>query len=1247
VSRRRGVGGAGGWIGRLAAVLVLGGGCASGGLPARAPGAPAARAMAALVDGDTRAAEAVLAGPARDPEVLFLRAALAWERGDEARALQATLTLLEAAGRAGPRDRWTALLATGAAVRLPELLASAADPRPHEDRLLALTAAGSPLVRVLPWQARLALEEALDGIGRRRGDAALLDQLPARTGCLVDARLVGSVGRLPHLDLLAPLPAGGAGQPQRALEASGCRLSVPAREAVPGVRVLQARLPAGASSRRLVLDFVGPAVVRTGDGVWRSHAVGDRFGPRATEFAAPLGAGAGPIEVRIGSWGGPTGLRLFVLEPGPDLGPALAGEEGGDPARALIATLARALVADAVGDADRALEAADRLRGQRRFALGLAVAAALTASDPSKPSALAQDQAQALYRRAVAIDPGLARPFLQLGRAELARDQAPEAVDLAEQARKAAPGWWPAAALSIEALRARGFDQHADQVLDEALASLTRAGGEGGCRILQLALDRAQSRNRVQDEAALVPRVLRCDAQSSVELERLRRRGDLPAALAAAERQLRFTGDRTGLRSDLAALRLGLGDAAGAARLLRASLDGAPADAGLRVRLADAWLAAGRPADARRLLADTVQRFPGRETIRQVATLTGLPLPLDRFRRPGREVIAEYQRGKREYAAPAVLVLDRTVLRVLPDGTQAILTHNIVNVKTKDGIARWGEVQIPESAEILGLRTHKADGSVREAEEIVGKSSISAPELDAGDFVEWETVEYREPAEGFSPGFLSDRFFFQSVELPLHLSEFVVVVPEGLAVDVDRRAGAPEAETGPGPEPGTRQLRFVARQMPQLFAERAAVPHTEWIPSVRLSSGLGVKGWARVVAERLIGVARSSPALRAVAAQIAASAREQRPAGPAVGSALGPAILAWVTEHIEAEGGVSEPATATLARRRGSRAPLVVALARALGIPAELALARSPMTAPPTAPLDAQELDDFGDLLVRFPDASAPGGARYVDPRWRHAPFGYLPPALDGAVVLRLPGGQREQARSAFPDRRAVTLELRLAADGSGQGTVIERLRGWPAVEWAEAKKRVGEDLPRLRQDFEQRWLGHHFPGARLGGLAIDVDPARPGEATLRYSFTSAQLAGPSGQALELVPSFFQLQPGHRFATERRRRTGLVVGVDVPLTLSARLILPPGARVLETGGEGDVRAGPGGAIRLTERRRALPPAAGGSAEIRIEREGRLPLVRVAPADYEQVAARLRQMDRLEEAEIRFAAPAPPPAGAVR
>ena len=53
--------------------------------------------------------------------------------------------------------------------------------------------------------------------------------------------------------------------------------------------------------------------------------------------------------------------------------------------------------------------------------------------------------------------------------------------------------------------------------------------------------------------------------------------------------------------------------------------------------------------------------------------------------------------------------------------TWAHLTHNIVRVQTKDGIDKWGEVTVPEGADVLLLRTVKADGSTREPEEVAEK----------------------------------------------------------------------------------------------------------------------------------------------------------------------------------------------------------------------------------------------------------------------------------------------------------------------------------------------------------------------------------------------------------------------------------------------------------------------------------------------------------------------------------------------
>src|SRR4029079_9441836 len=160
----------------------------------------------------------------------------------------------------------------------------------------------------------------------------------------------------------------------------------------------------------------------------------------------------------------------------------------------------------------------------------------------------------------------------------------------------------------------------------------------------------------------------------------------------------------------------------------------------------------------------------------------------------------------------------------------------------------------------------------------------------------------------------------------------------------------------------------------------------------------------------------------------------------------------------------------------------------------------------------------------------------YADLRLRHAAFGYVPPGLDGARMLAIPDGQFGLARKiAAHDRRTVDMTIRLDEQGGGVAVATEELAGWPALEWAELVERFGADRARLRQDFEQRWLGVQFPGARLRELEIDVPPSGAGEratARVRYSSSSARLAIPTGRSssgagsdeMRIAPTFFRSQ---------------------------------------------------------------------------------------------------------------------------
>lgn len=1269
-SRRRA-----GLAARLAACAIAvgaGAGCAAPAVPSAAGVAPAAAGAAErgwrdLVAGRIAEAqgrfEAELARSRQDPWAAFGAATIAFEHGDSTRALEDYLVTLEdvGAGAAPAAAALAPVAATRAGELLDEVPGAVLARERVEARLLAL-----PRER-FPWQARVEMSRIDDRIARRRGDPALLEQLARAGGCARQVFHLGSAGGLPHLDLEKPLPRATTAAPTgwRALLTPGCRVSVPSWNARPGAQVLHMAVGVSRGRYSVVLDFGGEARVRVDDGAFRRHGDDRGYGPRVSRFEVELGAGRHDIELRLATPSGRTDLGLWVFAEPPVVAtePAPAPDETG-----LAAALdyARAFTAERSGESDRALAAQTSLAARKTFAAGLALAAAIARDDVTRPAAFARDAARSLLRAASERDPGAARVDYLLAELELDADHPRDAIELAQRAARSAPGWWVPEIMLATALRSRGLEWDADRALDRAAA---KSGplAQTPCSVVSALLHRAEDRRDLGAQPPLVDRLTTCDADSGVPIDRMRTRGELDGAAALMRRRLALDPDREDLRTDLAGVLLAKRDFAGARADLRRLVAEDPSDAQLRVRLADADVAAGDLPAARRTLAAALVRRPDLADVRRAARAIGLPLPLDELRIDGKQVIREFRASGRRYAAPAVMILDRTVHGVFSDGAELILTHNIVSVQTKDGIERWGEVTVPSGGEILMLRTHKKDGATREPEEIAGKDAISAPDLAVGDCVEWETLESKAASDAFAPGFLGERFFFQSFDSPLDRSEYLLLTPEVLPLDIDRRAGAPAPITTVRRAVSGETFRlttFAAHEVTQLFAERSAVPAIEYVPSVRVSSGVSWPGWARFLNEQLYGTWRSSPAIHELAATIASAARSGAEGAATAPAAAGPpatrtrlaaAIVRWVTDNIESGEDLRDSASATLARGRGNRLALVLALARELDVPAVPELVRSRLVADADGVLAPQEVDDFGDTLVRFDVGPTPA---YADLRLRHASFGYLPPSLDGAKTLSIDGGHFGVAHATgSPDQRTIDVTIRLDDKGGGKALATEELTGWPALEWAELMDRFGSDKVKLRQDFEQRWLGVQFPGARLDDLQVEVSPpaappsvpsapaatkgepgparASEGRVRVRYSFMSPQLGVRSDQEIKVSPTFFRSQPGRRFAAEPRRSTTLMLGFDVPVRLNATVVLPPAARVIGPATPPAGLIARKGAYRFLEERTSR---SGTPEVLLLHRESALPLTRVPPSEYAGVAADLRRVDGLEQQEIRIRLP---------
>ncbi len=248
------------------------------------------------------------------------------------------------------------------------------------------------------------------------------------------------------------------------------------------------------------------------------------------------------------------------------------------------------------------------------------------------------------------------------------------------------------------------------------------------------------------------------------------------------------------------------------------------------------------------------------------------------------------------------MVLDRAVTRVFGSGATMTLTHEIVRVDSKDAIDRWGEIEVPAGAEILTLRTHKPDGTTREPEEIAGKESVSAADLAIGDYVEWELLETHGPSEAFAPGFLAERFFFQSFDAPIARSELVLVTPAGLPLAVDARAGAPKAGKTSGAPTARSVTTFVAHQRPSALRRALGRPGDRVRP---LGARVERRGLERLGPLPDRGAARRGS--RLARGGRAGAGRSRRAAG-GDRARIAAAIVDWVTENIEATDELAEPA---------------------------------------------------------------------------------------------------------------------------------------------------------------------------------------------------------------------------------------------------------------------------------------------------------------------------------------------------
>jgi len=1145
----------------------------------------------AYLAGDVVAAQAALA-PADDLLSMLGRANLLHDSGRYAQARPLWMDVVRRA--AADRSPWSRSVAAFAAHRIDvsagEVPGSRALWAEELDRAVDLDV--GPEARLI-----LAGSAAVEWL--RLGEVERARRLDGVRGCPDRVRVAGPVAGPVHRALRAPWTSAEPGNP---VVVRSCQIPLFGATEQGGVYTVTLDLQSARASEWIVwIDSGAPFALRG-----YLHDSADRFLPRRVWLRVRAPAGRSQLAIRVAGAARDT-VAVGLLDPG-------GGPAGAQPASSgapsvpievigatfpstapraegpheAIAMLLSAHERYRHGDADGARRHLERLElVAPRFPVLWALAAAVDLVDPALTRSVARDRARSALQRAWSLDPSMARAAYNLVLIERDEEQTEDAARWVAAGRRAAPQSFRFDLIEAEMLLDRGWDREAQ----EALMRAERLHPQS-CEVPRVALEAAQRSDDGAAERLRTEQMHRCDALSDAWAGWLRRRGRLPEARDEYLRLLGIRPDLSGWRVALFDVLVAMGDRAAARRELARLLDEDPRAAEARRRLADLALAEGDGVAARRFLQDGLRLDPGSRGLLRALTAIGGGDELDGFRVDAAEVVREFERDpwRPGREAPAVIVLDRTVLMIADDGSTRSLTHNVIRVLTKDGIERFGEVEVPARADVLAVRTRKAGGEVREAQYIPGKDSLSAPDLQVGDYVELEWVEAatRSARQG---GFVADRFYFRSYDAPLYRTEYLVVAPAGMPLQVDRRASAPLARTER--KDGHDVLAFAMGRMDQLVPEPSAAPFLDEVPSVRVASLATWESWREDLGETVFENGRIAAATARLARRLCRGE---------AGLSCVREIYRYATE-IEMSGSPLAPAAASLSERSGSRLMVLRSMLRAAGLSPEVWMAR-----PRSADVAEGAVPETEAFVVPLLRLRLGDRVLWLDPRMRRATPGHLPPALRGAraVSLESVAGDSWGLTGAGDggERRSLDLRVDLGADGSAQVRGKERLLGWPAVAWREALALIPAD--RTNEEFEQRWLGFPFPGLALGQLDIghrdDVDEPL----LVSYAFRAPRVGRSHGAELRVALGFFPAMIAREYVGTSSRRSALQVDEQIETVLRAQVVIPPGFRVASLPDDVDLR-GPLGRYRRRVRQ--------DRNAIVVEREFHMPLQRVSPQGY--------------------------------
>ena len=774
----------------------------------------------------------------------------------------------------------------------------------------------------LGWRARGELVDWWSREAKSSGENNVEERAADAFGCIRAMRIAGPFGHGAGRDIVRHFPAesfgpwperwppeSGVGNAPKVLETERHGCLVEPKFYVPqGVFYTEAYINLK-SDRELIIAVQGAetvwidhAIVIERDprtwGVWPhfgarvrlksgSHRIIARLGTSATSLRV-LDSDGKPVSLD-GSSDVASGYAFAAPEIGPDPNVVDSFVVRGDvvqPSDNLTRLLAAELFA-VEGQSDVASILFEPLVGDTHHATGpaLLAGARFAQNDPLFEPTQVRDIVHALHESAAAKDPALWEPQLalalwvaegkgpkdavpQLEKLNASFPQVPGVLgSLAQLYRKL--GWIPEQMRTLERLEQQfPYDPSA---LEAALA-LHDARGEW-----------AQS-NRV------VAQIAKLDGDNEIYLSRALEREDYAAALAELRRLSARRPDRRVTLERMSDVMLRAGNSKALWEKLRSILEKNPKNSEARLSLADANLAAGKRGALWRSIIDAVQSSAPTDDLRDALDLIEGLTELEPFRLDARKIIRDFEASGRELPGTAARVLDYSALWVHADSSARMLEHEVVRIQSAEAIREFSEYTPPNGV-LLHLRVVKKDGSTLEPEAVSGKSTVTMPHLEVGDYIETESILSFEDDDQQGQSYLSPTWFFREEKLAYARSEYVVISPESRPFVVEQRGNVPKPVVER--RDGLVIQHWRADDSPAAASEPFSPSARETLPNIRLGWGASLKRQLRTLVDATSVLTPIDPRIVRVAKRIVTPLPESQQLARAQ------RLYRWVLDNVE------------------------------------------------------------------------------------------------------------------------------------------------------------------------------------------------------------------------------------------------------------------------------------------------------------------------------------------------------------